>query len=156
MALSAGIWRWLLNDNRAGLSDGTRRVGTRPSQQHDLWNGSGNDQYRIRSAANPALHLRTARRSACRHRNRVRGGGDVSRDCYSPGKWGTRHAPGKGRSDNAGEADRAQSDGAIDSDRFDVDDHRSADAGPTCGLYEHLRGCADAVRALRDWAKPVG
>ena len=48
-------------------------------QQHDLWNDGGDDQYRICGAADPARHLRPARRSARRRRNRVRGRGDVPR-----------------------------------------------------------------------------
>ena len=34
------------------------RLGTRPRQQHDLWNDSGDDKYRIHRAADPALPLR--------------------------------------------------------------------------------------------------
>ena len=54
-----------------------------------------------------------------------------------------------------GEADRAQSDGAINPDRSGVGDRRLADTGADRSLSEHLRGCAHALRALRHRAWPV-
>ena len=154
-------WRFLLAFGggsivcfAAGLCGGTHGVGTRPRQQHDLWNGSGDDQYWLCGAANPTLHLRTAGRSASRRRNGVRRRGDVPHDGYFAGKRGTRRRDG--RSDGAGEADRTQSDGAIDPDRSGMDDRGPADAGRSRGVYEHLRGCAHAMCPLRHRPGSVG
>ena len=54
-----------------------------------------------------------------------------------------------------GEADRAQSDGAVDHARSDVDDRRPAASGAIGGLFEHLRRRAHPLRAVCDRARTV-
>jgi hypothetical protein len=56
---------------RAGIPGGSHRVGMRSRRQRDPRNDGGDDQYRICGAADPALHLRSARRSPRRPRDRV-------------------------------------------------------------------------------------
>ena len=55
--LFAGVRRRVCPVLRAGFPGGSHRVGTRPAQQHDLWNDGSDDQYRICGAADPARHL---------------------------------------------------------------------------------------------------
>ena len=86
VALSAGVWRRLDAVLRAGLLGPSHRLGTRPRQQHDAWNGCGDDQHRLRGAADPALRVWAARRSPRRHRHPVRGGDHVSRNRDPAGK----------------------------------------------------------------------
>jgi hypothetical protein len=98
---------------RAGIPGGSHRVGMRSRRQRDPRNDGGDDQYRICGAADPALHLRSARRSPRRPRDRVRGGGHVPRERHPAGRRGTRPARVIGAPPPPGETDRAQSDGAI-------------------------------------------
>ena len=88
MALPDGVRRRVCPVLRAGVPCGSHRVGTRPRQQHDPRHDGGDDQHRICGAADPALHLRSARRSARLHRDRVRGGSDVPSDRHPARKRG--------------------------------------------------------------------
>ena len=96
--------------------------GARPRQQHDVWNDGGHDQYRIRRPADPALHLWPARRSARRCRHHIRSGRDVPGDCCPPRNRTEVARAGRQLVASSCEADRAQSDGAINPDRFGVGD----------------------------------
>jgi hypothetical protein len=137
LALRAGLGRDLASSTMYGMTAAMTNTG-------------------IRRAPDPALYLRPARRSARGRRHHIRGGRDVPRDRCPPGKRQSWRARVFNPQRRPAEADRAQSDGAINPDWLGLGDWRLADSDAGRSLFEYLRGRNHALRALCDRAWPVG